>query len=95
MESLAATVALIMATIVVTGPLSLFLSSSKVQAATAGQTVANAVRRSVSTFSSTIGVLFSAQLIFGDVPVTASILALACINMNIFAIKNEYFRHIR
>ena len=95
MESLAATVALIMATIVVTGPLSLFLSSSKVQAATSGQTFANAVRRSVSTFSSTIGILFSAQLIFGDVPVTASILALACINMNIFAIKNEYFKHIR
>jgi hypothetical protein len=95
MESLAATVAAIMATIVVTGPLSLFLSSSKVQAATAGKPAANAIRRSVSTFSATIGILFAAQLIFGDVPITASILALACINMNIFAIKNEYFKHIR
>lgn len=95
MESLATTVTIIMATIIFTGPISLLLSWRKVQLATAGNPLLNGLRKAVATFLATIGILFAANLVFSDVPIAASLIALAGVNMNILAIRNEYFRHIR
>jgi hypothetical protein len=94
MESLAQTVTLILFTIVFTGPISLFLTWKKVQLALVNHPVSNALRKALATFLATIGILFSVNLIFSGVPVTASLVALAAVNMNILAIRNEYFRHI-
>ena len=95
MESLATTVSLILATMIFSGPVSLLLTWRKVQLATKSNSLLNAVRRAVATFLATIGILFAANLIFSGVPITVSLIALACVNMNILAIRNEYFRHIR
>ena len=95
MESLAQTVTLILFTIVFTGPISLLLSWRKVQVAVANKPAINALRKALATFLATIGILFSVNLIFSGVPITASLIALASVNMNNLAIRNEYFRHIR
>ena len=95
MESLATTVAIIMATIILSGPVSLLLTWRKVQLATKSNSLLNALRKAVGTFLAIIGILFAANIIFSGVPITVSLLALACVNMNILAIRNEYFRHIR
>jgi len=95
MESLATTVAIIMATIILSGPVSLLLTWRKVQLATKSNSLLNALRKAVGTFLAIIGILFAANIIFSGVPITVSLLALACVNMNILAIRNEYFRQIR
>lgn len=95
MESLATTVSIIMATMIFSGPVSLLLSWQKVQLATASKAPLNALRKATSTFLATIGILFAANILFSGVPLTVSLIALACVNMNILAIRNEYFRHIR
>ncbi len=84
-----------MATIILSGPVSLLLTWRKVQLATKSNSLLNALRKAVGTFLAIIGILFAANIIFSGVPITVSLLALACVNMNILAIRNEYFRHIR
>ena len=95
MESLATTVSIIMVTMIFSGPVSLLLTWKKVQIATKNNALLNALRKALGTFLATIGILFAANIIFSGVPVTVSLIALACVNMNILAIRNEYFRHIR
>ena len=84
-----------MATIILSGPVSLLLTWRKVQLATKSNSLLNALRKAVGTFLAIIGILFAANIIFSGVPITVSLLALACVNMNILAIRNEYFRQIR
>jgi hypothetical protein len=90
MESLALLVALILAVIMLSGPLGILLTINPIWNATLKVPGLWYARRVLITIFAAIGIVFGFQVLFSGVPLIASLMVMSGMAFNMIAIKLEY-----
>ena len=90
MESLALFVALILAVVMFSGPLGILLTINPIWNATLKTPGLWYARRILITLFAAIGIIFGFQVLFGGVPLMASLMVMSGMAFNLVAIKLEY-----
>lgn len=90
MESLALLVALILAVVILSGPLGILLTINPIWNATLKIPALWYARRVLITLFAAIGMIFGFQVLSGGVPLIAALMVISGIALNLVAIKFEY-----
>ena len=90
MESLAAIVALILAVVMLSGPIGILLTINPIWKATLKFPALWYARRVLITFLAVVGIIFGFQVLFSGVPFMASLMVMSGMAFNMIAIKFEY-----
>ena len=92
MESLALMVFVLLAIIILSGPIAIGLTSKRVKGLCAKRVVLSIFRRTFVTLTASIGLLLSINLIFINLPLWTKLLGLLVITCNLYGFKREYFQ---
>jgi len=90
MESLALLVALILAAVIISGPLGILLTINPIWNATLKIPALWYARRILITVLAAIAFVFGFQVLFSGIPLMASIMVMSGMAFNLVAIKLEY-----
>ena len=90
MESLVLLVIIIFAVITFSGPLGILLTINPIWNATLKFPVLWYARRVLITIFAVIGIIFGFQVLFGGIPLMASIMVMSGMAFNLVSIKLEY-----
>ena len=90
MESLVLLVVIILAVVMFSGPLGILLTINPIWNATLEIPGLWYARRILITFFAAIGIIFGFQVLRGGIPLLPSLMVIAGMAFNLFAIKMEY-----
>jgi len=90
MESLVLLVVIILAVVMFSGPLGILLTINPIWNATLKIPALWYARRILITLFAAIGIIFGFQVLFGGVPLMASLMVMSGMAFNLVAIKLEY-----